>query len=163
LLLCPQIPLFFMGDERGSRSPFLFFTDFHDELAEVVREGRRREFAQFEGFADEASRARIPDPNARSTFEASIPVPGPDGTVWEALYRDLLALRAAQIVPRLKDASPLGAEAMGEKSVRALWRLNDGAVLTLALDLGDNPALPEAEGRLLWREGLRFGAWLAPA
>lgn len=163
LLLCPQIPLFFMGDESGSRSPFLFFTDFHDELAEVVREGRRREFAQFEGFADEASRARIPDPNARGTFEASIPAPSPDGAVWEALYRDLLALRASQIVPRLKGAAALGAEALGEKSVRALWRLSDGAVLTLALDLGDNPALPEAEGRLLWREGQRFGAWLAPA
>ncbi|WP_206240772.1 malto-oligosyltrehalose trehalohydrolase [Novosphingobium terrae] len=163
LLLCPQIPLFFMGDETGSRSPFLFFTDFHDDLAEIVREGRRREFAHFPAFADKASRARIPDPNALSTFEASIPAPGPDGERWEALYRDLLALRAARIVPRLKGATAQGAETTGERAVRAAWRLNDGAVLTLALDLSNTPALPEAQGQLLRREGPRFGAWLAPA
>ncbi|MBL3278693.1 malto-oligosyltrehalose trehalohydrolase, partial [Klebsiella pneumoniae] len=33
LLLAPMIPLLFMGDEEGSRRPFLFFTDHHDELA----------------------------------------------------------------------------------------------------------------------------------
>ncbi|WP_157098667.1 malto-oligosyltrehalose trehalohydrolase [Novosphingobium rosa] len=163
LLLCPQIPLFFMGDERGSRSPFLFFTDFHDDLADIVREGRRREFAHFPAFSAEASRARIPDPNALSTFEASMPVPGPDGKAWQALYRDLLALRAAQIAPRLKGAAALGAQATGERAVRAAWRLGDGTALTLALDLGDNPALPVAQDHLLWREGLRFAAWLAPA
>ena len=27
LLLCPQIPLLFMGEEDASRTPFLFFTD----------------------------------------------------------------------------------------------------------------------------------------
>jgi len=163
LLLCPQIPLLFMGDEVGSQSPFLFFTDFHDELAEVVREGRRREFAHFPAFADEASRARIPDPNAQATFDASIPAPGPDAAAWEALYRDLLALRATRIVPHLKGASALGAEATGEKAVRAAWRLGDGAVLTLALDLGEAPALPAAQGDVLWQEGQRFAAWLAPA
>ncbi|WP_306286175.1 malto-oligosyltrehalose trehalohydrolase [Sphingomonas sp. Ant20] len=69
LLLCPQIPLLFMGDETGSETPFLFFTDFHDELADAVRDGRRREFAKFAAFADESARAAIPDPNARATFE----------------------------------------------------------------------------------------------
>jgi 1,4-alpha-glucan branching enzyme len=46
-LLCPQIPLIFMGEEGASRTPFQFFTDHHGELAEAVREGRRREFASF--------------------------------------------------------------------------------------------------------------------
>ncbi|WP_188945256.1 malto-oligosyltrehalose trehalohydrolase, partial [Polymorphobacter multimanifer] len=63
LLLAPQIPLLFMGDETGSRSPFLFFTDFDADLADAVREGRRREFAKFEAFADPSARERIPDPN----------------------------------------------------------------------------------------------------
>ena len=44
LLLAPQIPLLFMGEEWGATQPFCFFTDFHDELADAVREGRRREF-----------------------------------------------------------------------------------------------------------------------
>ena len=61
-LLCPQIPLIFMGEEGGSRTPFLFFTDHHGELAEAVREGRRREFAAFAGFHDGETAERSPIP-----------------------------------------------------------------------------------------------------
>ncbi|MBN8906026.1 MAG: AAA family ATPase, partial [Rhodospirillales bacterium] len=50
-LLCPQIPLIFMGEEDASRTPFLFFTDHGPELAEAVRKGRREEFASFAAFA----------------------------------------------------------------------------------------------------------------
>src|SRR5690606_19455960 len=71
LLLNPQIPLIFMGEEYGETNPFLFFTDFHGDLAKAVREGRRREFADFGHFTGEQAE-RIPDPNAISTFEASM-------------------------------------------------------------------------------------------
>lgn len=144
LLLGPQIPLLFMGDSEGSRAPFLFFTDFHDELADAVREGRRKEFAKFEAFADPEARARIPDPNARSTFDQSHPEPGPDAAEWRALYGELLALRHANIVPRLKGTKSLGAEAIGEAAAVARWRMGDGATLTIALNLGDTPvSFPE--------------------
>ncbi|WP_199033334.1 malto-oligosyltrehalose trehalohydrolase, partial [Ralstonia sp. ASV6] len=43
LLLCPQIPLLFMGEEWGSLRPFYYFTSHHGALADAVREGRRRE------------------------------------------------------------------------------------------------------------------------
>lgn len=136
LLLCPQIPLTFMGDEEGSRSPFLFFTDFHDELADAVREGRRGEFAAFPGFSDAEAREAIPDPNAPTTFAASRPEPGPDAAEWRALYRELLTIRHARIVPLLDDAQAIGAAAIGERAVRAAWRLGD-RTLTIALNLGD--------------------------
>jgi maltooligosyltrehalose trehalohydrolase len=138
LLLCPQIPLLFMGDETGSQTPFYFFTDFHDELADVVREGRRKEFAHFAAFASEDARAKIPDPNAAGTFEASRPVPGEDAEQWRALYRDLLALRHAEIVPRLRGSTAQGARVVGDKAVEASWRLGDGTMLTLTLNLGDS-------------------------
>src|SRR5215510_2682793 len=70
-LLCPQIPLVFMGEEGASPAPFLFFTDHHGELAKAVRDGRRREFAEFKGFHDGEQAELIPDPNAPETFEAS--------------------------------------------------------------------------------------------
>jgi maltooligosyltrehalose trehalohydrolase len=74
LLLSPAIPLLFMGEETGSREPFLFFTDHAEPaLADKVREGRRKEFAHFAAFADAAERARIPDPNAPATFASSRP------------------------------------------------------------------------------------------
>ncbi|WP_445192888.1 malto-oligosyltrehalose trehalohydrolase [Sphingomonas sp. Tas61C01] len=146
LLLSPQIPLIFMGDEGGSETPFLFFTDFHDELADAVREGRRREFAKFEAFASEDARATIPDPNAPTTFEASRPQPGPAATAWRELYRRLLAARRTEIVPRLAGARPLGAEVVGAEAVLARWAMNDGRVLTLLFNLGNEAvAAPVAD------------------
>ena len=142
MMLCPQIPMLFMGEESASRTPFLFFTDHHAELADAVREGRRNEFAKFPAFADPASRERIPDPNAPETFAASVPHADPVlGPAREALYRRLIALRATAIVPRLDGARALTAEVIGPKAVVARWRLGDGAILTLASNL-DADAVP---------------------
>ncbi|MEL2255946.1 malto-oligosyltrehalose trehalohydrolase, partial [Klebsiella pneumoniae] len=41
-LLAPMIPLLFMGEECAAREPFLYFTDHQGELADAVREGRRK-------------------------------------------------------------------------------------------------------------------------
>jgi maltooligosyltrehalose trehalohydrolase len=162
LLLCPQVPLLFMGDEQGSRTPFLFFTDFHDELADAVRDGRRREFAKFAAFRDEASRESIPDPNAELTFAASRPLPGADVVEWEALYGTLIGLRTEQIVPRLPGATSLGSEALGDRAVTARWRLGDGAELGVFLNLSDRPvAVPDLPGETLFALGGRFLARLS--
>ncbi|UZK69927.1 malto-oligosyltrehalose trehalohydrolase [Sphingomonas sp. S1-29] len=165
LLLSPQIPLLFMGDEEGSESPFLFFTDFQDDLADAVREGRRREFAQFAAFADPAARERIPDPNAETTFVQSRALPGPAAAEWRALYARLLALRREAIVPRLKGARSIGAEVVGEGAVVARWRMGDGGTLTLAINLADaSVGFPEIADPLfvLGEAGApgSFGAWI---
>ena len=141
LLLAPQIPMLFMGEEWWASSPFLFFTGFPSpELAGAVREGRRKEFAHFTAFQDESIRARIPDPNAEETFRASIPdrteMSGGVHAEALALHRSLLALRHVEIIPRLLGAKAIDARAVGEKAVLASWRLGDGAVLTLAVNLG---------------------------
>lgn len=145
LLLMPQIPMIFQGEEIGSRAPFLYFTDHGPELAKAVREGRRREFAAFAAAAHE----EIPDPNSRSSFDNSRPeLDAPDAAAWRALYRDLLALRRERIVPSLKDARALDAEAVGEAAVLAHWRLGHGERLTIASNLGKNAIsanLPEGE------------------
>ncbi len=65
VLLSPNIPLLFMGEEYGETAPFLYFIDHGDEeLIEAVREGRKSEFAAF-GWKD------VPDPYAQSTFDHS--------------------------------------------------------------------------------------------
>jgi 1,4-alpha-glucan branching enzyme len=126
-----------MGEETASRTPFLFFTDHHAGLADAVREGRRNEFARFPAFSDPAARERIPDPNAERTFLASIPHGDIElGAAREALYRRLLSLRHSAIVPRLAGARSVGAHSVGSKAVLAQWRMGDGAVLTLASNLG---------------------------
>ena len=151
-LLCPQIPLLFMGEETASRTPFLFFTDHSAELACAVREGRRADFARFQEFADPAQRERIPDPNAAGTFEAS--EPRPDAAAAEtrqSLYRRLLALRHETIVPRLAGARAIEAHAIGHKAVLARWRLGDDSVLTIATNLGETSVpLARPSGSLMF-------------
>ena len=153
LLLCPQIPLLFMGEEWAATAPFLFFTDHSTELAPLVRDGRCKEFSKFAAFQDPAMRARIPDPNAEATFHASVPDWGeatrPGHAATLALHRRLLALRHERIIPHLPGARAIGAHAAGDAAVLARWRLGDGAVLTLACNLGARPAACAAMGEVL--------------
>jgi maltooligosyltrehalose trehalohydrolase len=143
LLLSPMIPLMFMGDEWGADEPFQFFTDFHDELAVKVCEGRRAEFAEFSAFADEQQRDLIPDPNAVSTFESSRPAfieSHQEGSQsahgnWRTFYRDLLKIRHREIFPRLQGCQAIGAELLSEKAVTARWQMGDGSILRIDLNL----------------------------
>lgn len=65
LLLSPYVPLLFMGEEYGEDAPFLYFASHTDPgLVEAVREGRKREFAEF-------MIGEPPDPYAEETFERS--------------------------------------------------------------------------------------------
>ncbi|HXE53055.1 MAG TPA: malto-oligosyltrehalose trehalohydrolase, partial [Tepidisphaeraceae bacterium] len=40
MLLSPQTPMLFQGQEFGASSPFVYFADHHPELAKLVRKGR---------------------------------------------------------------------------------------------------------------------------
>lgn len=133
LLLSPMIPLMFMGDEANAAEPFLFFTDHHGELAEAVREGRRNEFADFAAFHDPERREHIPDPNALSTLQQSMPTLADQDHV--AFYRELLSLRHRHIVPHLPGSVALGAQVLGDAAVSARWRLGNGSVLQIDLNL----------------------------
>lgn len=146
LLLTPFVPMLFMGEEFASTTPFLFFTDYHDELAGAVREGRRNEFRGFSGFNDEGKRARIPDPNAPSTYAASAPEPtDPAQFDW---MRGVIALRRERIVPIIPGCRSDGADVLADGAVRAAWMMGDGRRLMIALNLGEtvvDAGLPEGE------------------
>ncbi|MDT7951640.1 MAG: malto-oligosyltrehalose trehalohydrolase [Acetobacteraceae bacterium] len=152
LLLAPFIPMLFMGEEFASTTPFLFFTDHHDELADAVREGRRSEFSGFSGFQDEAKRARIPDPNAPSSYVASAPErTDPARFDW---MRRVIALRHAEIVPGIPGCRSEGAEILGQGGVRANWAMGDGRRLSVAINLGDTEVDPKlGNGEILFSEG----------
>ncbi|KWS22766.1 malto-oligosyltrehalose trehalohydrolase [Pseudomonas syringae] len=147
LLLSPMIPLMFMGDEWAASEPFLFFTSHHGELADEVREGRRKEFADFAAFADPEKREHIPDPNDIKTFEASRPAfsavdldtdIGQDHRSWLEFYTQLLALRHQEIMPRLQGARFLSTDTLGDKAVSARWTLGDGSELRIDLNLSEH-------------------------
>jgi maltooligosyltrehalose trehalohydrolase len=144
LLLSPSIPMLFMGEEFGAATPFLFFCDFHGELADAVREGRRKEFASFARFADPATREKIPDPNALETFEASrldwACLEKPEHADWLDHYRRLIALRRLKIVPRLDGhARASQFRAIGREGVEVDWVFGDGARLTFRGNFSGEP------------------------
>ncbi|HKJ23901.1 MAG TPA: malto-oligosyltrehalose trehalohydrolase [Myxococcota bacterium] len=159
LLLSPQVPLLFMGEEWGASEPFPFFCDFEPGLAEAVREGRRREFARFPTFRDAEARERIPDPGAPGTFASAVLDWGARAKAPHrehlARVRGLLALRAEEITPRLRGA-PGGAgrhALVGDGGLCVRWRLGDGSVLELLAQLAPGPAARGAgpsPGRLLF-------------
>lgn len=116
LLMAPETPLLFMGQEWAASTPFRYFTDHHDELGRLVTEGRRGEFRHFAAFADPAGRERIPDPQARDTFASS-------RLQWDErhvephasilrLYQALLGLRRSE--PALRDGSAWQVAALDE-------------------------------------------------
>jgi maltooligosyltrehalose trehalohydrolase len=170
-LLLPQIPLLFMGEEFGASTPFTFFCDFEPGLAELVRNGRREEFAKFPEFQDPEKRARIPDPTAEPTFESS-KLNWSEASVgehaeWLRLYRTLIAIRHREIVPLLKQPGiPAGTyEVLGAGAVQVTWSLDNGIRLRLTANLNAAPLALKLtpSGRRLWRVGTdtsgSLGGW----
>jgi maltooligosyltrehalose trehalohydrolase len=157
LLLSPQVPMLFMGEEFAAAQPFLYFCDFaaNPELAHAVTAGRRREFARFARFADAAARSRIPDPNDEATFLACVL----DWSCLErapqrarlGLVRALLDARRRWLLPRLRahqGALPAEFETFGGRGLAVRWHLGSGEILHLHANLGTvmlaAPPLPAA-------------------
>jgi maltooligosyltrehalose trehalohydrolase len=180
LLVVPETPLLFMGQEWAASSPFLFFTDHHAELGRLVTEGRRREFARFAAFADAATRARIPDPQVEQTFAASRldwheqarePHAGT-----RRLYAALLALRrqrtafraGAAIEALALDGATLAVRRTGpEDTVLAVVRLEGAGTVDLAPATGTPHGGPAVGPGVAWTallhtEDARFTADAEP-
>jgi maltooligosyltrehalose trehalohydrolase len=176
LLLLPQTPLLFQGQEFGSSRPFFYFADHKPELAQLVAKGRAKFLAQFPSLATAAGRARIPDPADPTTFERC----KLDWSEREqhtdvlALHRDLLRLRRNDPVlssqrPRALDGAGLTSSAFALRYFDAeygdrLLVVNLGRRLTM--DPAAEPLLaPPAHSRwcvALSTEDPRYGGWGTP-
>jgi maltooligosyltrehalose trehalohydrolase len=69
LLLGPNTPMLFQGQEFNASSPFMFFADFESELAAAVRSGRGEFLMQFPSIAPLVRSGVLDDPGADATFE----------------------------------------------------------------------------------------------
>jgi maltooligosyltrehalose trehalohydrolase len=142
LLLSPHIPLLYMGEEHGERTPFQFFTDFKGELAEAVRKGRNEEFRNNKAFTEAFTQNLVPDPNAPETFAASKLNPPRGDNPRASLIRRLLAARFAHVVPNLSGIGGNAGkvEAIGGGAFTVSWRLTGGGALTLSANLSATEA-----------------------
>lgn len=165
MLLAPQIPLIFMGEEWQAPEPFQYFCDFEPGLAAQVREGRRREFAAFAAFEGLDASTLIPDPTDPATFERSRLEHARAGRAphagWLRYTRRLLALRRQHLVPRLAGTRGIEHSVSETGLLQVAWRMGDGATLRLLANLGDapvqGPALAPAP--VLFATATRVGGW----
>ncbi len=108
LLLAPETPLIFMGQESGDPAPFQFFTDFGDPaLQKAVSEGRRSEFKDFASFGTEFPDPQDPETYHRSKLNWKL---SPTRAEMLDFYRDLIRLRRAlysEVMERSCLAKPL--------------------------------------------------------
>jgi maltooligosyltrehalose trehalohydrolase len=131
VLTSPSVPMLFQGEEWNASTPFCYFTDHEPGLAELVRQGRRSEFAAFGWDPHE-----IPDPNAPETFDRSKLVwserdAGERG-VMLAWYRDLIHLRSE--LPELR--GPV-TEVWFDEAEK--WLLVDRPSVIVAANLAEEP------------------------
>jgi malto-oligosyltrehalose trehalohydrolase len=155
LLLSPSPPLLFMGEEWGAQSPFPFFCDFTGDLADAVRDGRRREFA--EAYADD--RIEVPDPLAETTMLSAkldwTNARNGAGKERLELTKALLRVRQQHIVPLLRDLMPGAATASFDgKILQAEWR-TPKAALRLAATFSGAPPPRLAINTIIWERNSR--------
>ena len=161
-LIAPAIPMLFMGEEWGSKAPFPFFCDFKGGLAEAVRKGRREEYKwAYERYGDE-----VPDPLMSTTFKSAKLDWGtrdsPEGAKRLALVRELLAVRAREIAPRLKGATFGEAHAEENGLLTAHWRMGDATLRLMAnLSASEIADAPAQAGAAIWGgdPGERLPRW----
>lgn len=136
--------MLFMGEEWGARTPWQFFTDHTDpELAEAVRNGRRREFAAHGWAADDIPDPQDPATRDRSCLDWNEPSQEPHARL-HAWYRELIALRRA--LPDLSDPDLASVRTAHDEQARWLaYRRGD---LRIAVNLGEKPTtIPLGGGR----------------
>lgn len=153
LLLGPNLPMLFQGQEYGATSRFYYFADHDGELGEAVRTGRAEFLAQFPGMATPDMQARLPVPSDPATFMDS----KLDRRERErnahivTLHQDLLALRRTDPV-----LSELGTPAVTVESAALTddvlilrYAGPHGALRLLVVNLGVDCTLPVMNDPLL--------------
>jgi maltooligosyltrehalose trehalohydrolase len=149
-LFLPSTPMLFMGQEFGASTPFQFFTDHNPELGRLVTEGRRREFKAFTEFARAATRERIPDPQAESTFLASklrlSEADVPPGSELQAWYRSLIALRRSDPVLCDQSRDRMSAMALNDDVLAVRRWLPDRDERLLVVNFGESVYATEEFG-----------------
>lgn len=171
LLLLPQTPMLFQGQEWLAATPFLYFSDHHAELGRMVTEGRRREFAGFRAFNHPETRELIPDPQAESTFRASVLDPARlalgAGALGEAFHRELIALRRRDPVLReyRRSRLPLDVTAHGDCLVVAFQSRSGRRWLVANFGKARRLSLPATATSILFdsTDGRFGGRGLPPA
>lgn len=130
LLLSPQIPLVFMGDEFASHSRFYFFSDYPNELQQNTPEDRLKQARDF-GSGDDVTLDEVADPNDPETFRISKmdweEAQSPRSRKARDFFAELLGKRREHLMPLLTDiGGGIGHVLQAEQGILAIdWQLGE--------------------------------------
>ena len=149
LLLQPQTPMLFQGEEFGASAPFLYFADHEPELAQQVYAGRKEFLAQFPSYVN----LEIDPPHARETFERCKLDHSERETNADvvALYRELIALRRTGKFAARPEGAVINDDCFLLRWPDRLLLVNLGR--QIQLDIVDEPLLappPQSRWKMLW-------------
>lgn len=149
VILSPNIPLLFMGEEYGETAPFPYFVDHSDPtLIEAVRVGRAHEFEEI------ASASELFDPSDPATFDAarldhSLLADPPHRELFDH-YRQLIGLRRA--TPALRHSSRSQARSWSEGNVITLVRSHEEEDVVILYNVGASQESAWLPTRAAWRD-----------
>jgi maltooligosyltrehalose trehalohydrolase len=176
LLLAPQTPMLFQGQEFAASAPFNYFADHQPDLARLVARGRAEFLRQFPSIEDPEVSSSLPDPADVRTFERCKLDFAERATHAEqlALHRDLLKLRREEPAFRSQRKGTVDGAVLEDRAFVLRFFANDGNDRVLVVNLGADLCLepvpeplmapPEKRRwRLLWSsENLRYGGGGTP-
>ncbi|MYY07577.1 malto-oligosyltrehalose trehalohydrolase [Streptomyces sp. SID4919] len=137
VLTAPFTPMLFMGEEWAAGTPWQFFTDHTDpELAEAVRQGRRREFTDHGWAARDVPDPQDPATRERSCLDWSEPGREPHARVL-AWYRELIALRRTH--PDLASTDLTAVRVTYDRTAR--WLMVRRGDLRIVVNVSERPAV----------------------
>jgi len=151
LLLAPQTPMLFQGQEFAASSPFLYFADHEVEIAALVRQGREESLRQFRSMAGPDFEGHFADPSAAATFERSKLDHSEREKHREAyqLHRDLLALRKSDPVFSAQRGETLEGAVLGDEALILRYLTENENDRLLLINLGRDLAVTPASEPLL--------------
>ncbi|MFL6213019.1 MAG: malto-oligosyltrehalose trehalohydrolase [Blastocatellia bacterium] len=163
VLLSPNVPLLFMGEEYGEQAPFLYFISHADEaLVAAVRAGRKAEFAAFKW------KGEPPDPQSVETFRQSTlnwerRASGTQQTML-TFYASLIRLRKTTPALARLNKEHLEANVLSETLLMLRRWDADGQIIAL-MNFADRPASLTADfAEGYWQKLLDSAdaAWAGP-
>ncbi|WP_276374138.1 malto-oligosyltrehalose trehalohydrolase [Chryseolinea sp. H1M3-3] len=132
VLLAPQVPLLFMGEEYGEQNPFQYFISHTDnELVEMVREGRKKEFSYFNW------QGEVPDPQSEKTFEQcklSWNYTNGQHAILFSYYKYLIGFRKNRKAMQGRRKENVRVREIAEKKIIGMERSFEGDILYIFLN-----------------------------
>ena len=122
LLLGPETPMLFMGQEFGASNPFLYFADHEPELAALVHHGRREFMHQFPRIKSLEAGDHSRPSDQRTYLQCKL-----NWDEWETnapmveLHRDLLRLRRQDAVFAQQDRLAIEGAVVGPEAFALRW------------------------------------------